>query len=148
MTIKIENRRARAEYEILRTFEAGMVLSGSEVKSIRAGSCNLKSGWVSIRDNACFLENISISRWKFSNENHESIRSRKLLLTKKEIRKIASKIKEKGVTVFPLAIFSRGKFLKCTIGIGKGRQKHEKRELLRARAAKRESDKALKNFNS
>ncbi len=144
----IENRKARFDYEILDTFVAGISLLGWEVKSLRAGSANLKSSWVVIRDGEAVLDNFSISPWKFSSMVQESKRSRKLLLHKKEIAKIELKLKESGTTVIPLKIFnSKGK-LKCEIAICRGKKKHEKREVLKKRTVERTIRQTLKNFNS
>lgn len=144
---KIENRRALFEYEVMDTFTAGLMLEGWEVKSLRAGHANLKSAWITIRNSEAWLENCSISPWRFSQEIQPAERSRKLLLHKKEIEKIERKLKEKGHTVIPLKIYDlRGK-LKCEIALGKGRKKYEKRQVLKNRATERTARQAMKQFN-
>ena len=144
----IENRKARFDYEILDEFVAGISLDGWEVKSIRAGSANLKSAWVIIRDGEAFLENFSISPWKFSNEIQPEKRSRKLLLNKKEIKKIEVKSSEHGTTIIPLKIFDIKGNLKCELAIAKGRKKYEKRQVLKNRSMEKVVRQTLKNFNS
>ena len=101
----IENRKARFDYEILDTYIAGISLLGWEVKSIRAGSANLKSAWIVVKSGEAFLDNFSISPWKFSREIQEEKRSRKLLLHKKELKKLETKANEQGNTIIPLKIF-------------------------------------------
>lgn len=144
----IENRRARFEYEILKTFEAGISLQGWEVKSLRAGSANIRAAWVGLREDEAFLENFQISPWKFSKLEQPKNRSKKLLLHKHELRQLQSKSREKGVTIIPLKIFSKGNKLKCEIAIVRGRKKYEKRQVLKNRATEREARQALKNFHN
>lgn len=144
----IDNRRARFDYELQDTFTAGMVLEGWEVKSLRAGHANLRAAWVSLRDGEAWLEKCTIARWKFSSEEQPEDRSRKLLLTKKELRKLEVSCNEKGTTITPLKIFSDKGHLKCEIALVRGRKKHEKRQVLKERAEKKRADKVLKDFNA
>lgn len=144
----IENRKARFDYEILDTFVAGILLEGWEAKSIRTGSANLKSSWVSIKNGEAFLDNFSISRWKFSNEVQPEKRSRKLLLHKKELKKLITKSNEQGITLIPLKIFDNKGRLKCEFAIARGKKKYEKRETLKKRSVDRTIRQTLKNFNS
>jgi SsrA-binding protein len=144
----IDNRRARFDYELQDTFTAGMVLDGWEVKSLRAGHASLRAAWVSLRDGEAWLEKCTISRWKFSSEEQPEDRSRKLLLTKKELRKLEVACNEKGTTITPLKIFLDKGYLKCEIALVRGRKKHEKRQVLKERAEKKRADRVLKDFNA
>ena len=145
--MSLENKRARFEYEILDTFTAGMVLEGWEVKSLRAGSANLRAAWVSVRNDEAWLENCSISPWKFSGEIQPERRSRKLLLKKPELKKLIIQEQAKSTTIIPLKIFAKGQTLKCEIAIARGRKKYEKREVLKNRSIKKEARQVMKNFN-
>lgn len=144
----IENRKARFDYEILDTFVAGISLQGWEVKSVRAGSANLKSAWVVVKNGEAFLDNFSISPWKFSREIQPEKRSRKLLLHKKELKKLETKSKETGNTIIPLKIFDFKGNLKCELAVARGKKKYEKRETLKKRSIDRTIRQTLKNFNS
>jgi len=144
----IENKKARWDYEILDTYIAGISLEGWEVKSIRAGSANLKSSWVVVKNGEAFLDNFSISPWKFSQEIQPEKRSRKLLLHKKELKKLETKSNEQGNTIIPLKIFDLKGHLKCEIAIARGKKKHEKRQTLKNRSMERVVRQTLKNFNS
>ncbi len=144
----IENRKARFDYEILDTYVAGISLQGWEVKSIRAGSANLKSAWVVVRNGEAFLDNFSVSPWKFSREIQEEKRSRKLLLHKKELKKLEIKANERGNTIIPLKIFDQKGKLKCELAVARGKKKYEKRQVLKDRSVERTIRQTLKNFNS
>ncbi|MCF7917515.1 SsrA-binding protein SmpB [Candidatus Gracilibacteria bacterium] len=146
--ILLENKRISFDYEILETFEAGIVLDGWEVKSLRAKHGNLKSAWVRVRDGEAWLENCSIPAWRYSDEIQPKERPRKLLLHKREIEKMIAKSEEKGRTIAPTKIYTKGRTIKCEIVIGKGRKKYEKRQVLKTRDAEREVRKVMKNFNS
>lgn len=143
----IDNRRARFEYDLQDHFTAGLALQGWEVKSLRAGHANLRSAWVSLRNGEAWLENCSITRWKFSNDVQEESRSRKLLLQKRELRKIENKTADRGTTIIPLKIFDEKGHLKCEIAIARGRAKHEKKQVLKERSMDRTARQAMKNFN-
>jgi SsrA-binding protein len=144
----IDNRRARFDYELQDTFTAGMVLEGWEVKSLRAGHANLRAAWVSLRDGEAWLEKCTIAKWRFSSEEQNEERSRKLLLNKKELRKIETECNERGTTIAPLKIFSEKGNLKCEIAVVRGRKKYEKRQVLKERSEKKRADKVLKDFNA
>ncbi|MCF7906267.1 SsrA-binding protein SmpB [Candidatus Gracilibacteria bacterium] len=146
--ILLENKRILFDYEILDTFEAGIKLEGWEVKSLRAKHGNLKSAWVRIHDGEAFLENFQVSPYRFSAEVQDRDRPKKLLLAKREIEKIEAKLQEKGRTVAPIKIYTKGHHLKCEIVIGKGRKKYEKRQVLKDRSVRKEARQALKNFNA
>ena len=120
--VLMENRKARFDYEITEEIEAGVVLQGWEVKSIRAKHGNMKASWVKISNGEAFIVNFKITLWKFGNtEIQNEIREKKLLLHKKELIKIEKKIKEKKISVVPLKIYFKKGKIKCLIGLGKGR---------------------------
>lgn len=140
----IDNRKAYFDYEIIENFVAGIVLEGWEVKSLRAGSASIRPAWVSLRDEEVWLENSSIAPWKFSQLEQVRIKSRKLLLKKAEIKRLSAKMKEKGLTLVPLKIFSDRGWMKCEIGLARGRKKHDKRQLLKDRDQKRDLQQRMK----
>lgn len=144
----IDNRRARFEYDLKDSFTAGMVLQGWEVKSIRAGQANLRAAWVMIRNGEVWLENCSVSRWKFSQEEQEESRSRKLLLNKKEINKLIRETAERGTTIVALKIFSEKGYMKCEIAVAKGRKNYQKKQVLKERDDKRGAARMMKEFNA
>lgn len=143
--MEILNRKARYDYEIEDTYEAGIVLTGTEIKSIREGKVNIKDSYAIIRNNEIYLLNTHISTYKEGNIfNHEETRIRKLLLHKNEIRKINDKIKIKGLTIVPLKVyFVRGK-AKVEIGIARGKHTYDKKETIKQRDIDREMKKSLK----
>lgn len=147
MGIKIitENRKARFDYHILEKFEAGMVLTGSEVKSLRNGQANLKDSYIAFKGDEAYLQKAHISIYTASSyNNHEPERLRKLLLNRRELNKIFGALKEKGQTCVPLKMyFSKGK-VKLEIALCKGKDKGDKRESVRKRDADRAVQKALK----
>lgn len=144
--IAAENRKARHDYHIHETFETGMVLQGTEVKSLRAGKANLKDSYAQIKDGEMFLHNMHVSPYEQGNIfNHDPLRPRKLLLHKPEIVKLFSKTREKGYTLVPLKIyFSRGR-AKLELALVSGKKNYDKRQDLADRAAKRDMDRALKD---
>lgn len=144
-TKTIENRKARHDYHIEETFEAGIVLQGTEVKSLRAGQANLKDSFARVKDNEVYLVNMHISPYEQGNQfNHEPTRERKLLLHKSEIRKLIGKTKEKGLTLVPLKVyFTRGK-VKVELALAKGKNLYDKRQDMAAKDAKREMERAFR----
>lgn len=140
-----ENRKAWHDYFIHETYEAGIALVGTEVKSLRAGKANLKDSFVLIKNGEALLENVHISPYEHGNIfNHDPLRVRKLLLHKAEIIKLFSKTKEKGLTLIPLKLyFSRGK-VKVEIALASGKNNYDKRRVLAEKTAKREIDRALR----
>lgn len=138
----IENRRAGYEYFITDKFSAGMVLTGSEIKSIRAGKANITDGYCSFIEEELFIRNVHISEWKYATiNNHVPVRDRKLLLKKTELKKLLAKTKEKGYTIVPLKIFFNEKGLaKLEIALAKGKKLYDKRDDLKLKDAKREID--------
>jgi SsrA-binding protein len=139
------NRKAYHNYAIIETYEAGISLLGTEVKSLREGKANLKDSYAIIKDNEVFLLNCHISPYSHGNiQNHDPLRTRKLLLHKKEINKLMGSVTRKGFTLIPLKIyFKRGK-AKVEIGLAKGKRKYEKRDTIKEREARREIEKYLK----
>lgn len=140
------NRKAYHDYFIQETYEAGISLKGTEVKSLREGKANLKDSYVLIKNSEAFLLNCHISPYSHGNiQNHEPLRTRKLLLHKREIEKLWGKIRETGLTLIPLKIyFSRGK-AKVEIGLAKGKRQYEKRDSIKKKEAKREIERHLKS---
>ena len=143
-----DNRQARYLYEILETYEAGVELKGTEVKSCRAGKVNLRDGYALIRKGEAWLLNVHISPYQASAQffNHEPRRSRKLLLHRKEINKLIGKIEQKGLTLVPLKMYFQGGLVKLTIGLGKGKKVHDKRETVKRRQDQREMARAMKRY--
>ena len=137
--MKIVNRKAKFEYEILNTYVAGIVLQGSEVKSIRNGRCNISDSFCIVDNNEVILKNCHISKYdsdKFT--NHEELRDRKLLLTKKEILKLKEKSQIAGITIIPLKLFLQHNLIKVEIGLCKGKKLYDKRESIKERDIERE----------
>jgi SsrA-binding protein len=146
-SIKIiaQNRKALFDYAIEEKFEAGVVLTGGEVKSVKAGHVNLKESYAVVKDEEMWLLNAHISPYRFSNqENYEPTRSRKLLLSKKEIKFLIGKINTKGLTLVPLKIYLKHGLIKIELGLGKGRKKFDKREVIKNRDIDREIKQRLK----
>ncbi|GAQ24191.1 MULTISPECIES: SsrA-binding protein SmpB [Tepidanaerobacter] len=145
----IINRKARHDYHILETFEAGIALSGTEVKSLREGKGNLKDSFARIENGEIFLYNMHISPYEKGNiYNKDPLRPRKLLMHKKEINRLLSKVKEKGLTLVPLRLYlnERG-LVKVELALAKGKALYDKREDARQKDASREIEKAFKEFN-
>jgi SsrA-binding protein len=139
------NKDARFRYFIEDTLEAGLVLTGTEVKSLRAGKAQLADAYVQIRNGEAFLANLHIQEYTHGNrENHNPLRERKLLLNRREIDRLAGEIQEKGKTVVPTQMyFAKGR-AKVEIGLGKGKKLHDKRDSLKEKEAKREMDRSRK----
>ncbi|MDH4266414.1 MAG: SsrA-binding protein SmpB [Deltaproteobacteria bacterium] len=140
------NKKARHDYVIEETYEAGIALQGTEVKSLRLGKGNLKDSYVLIEDEEAFLHNTHISPYPYGHQfNHEPERVRKLLLHKQEIRRLSGKTNERGYTLIPLKIYLKSGKIKLAIGLAKGKTLYDKREDLKRRSADREMEKALKD---
>jgi SsrA-binding protein len=145
-TTVARNKRARHDYHILETWEAGVVLSGTEVKSLRQGKANLTDAYATVRDGEVFLLNLHISPYEQGNQfNHEPTRTRKLLLHRKEIRRLIGGVERQGLTLVPLELFfnARGK-AKVTIALAKGKKQHDKRADERRREDEREMARAAR----
>ncbi len=137
--MKISNRKASFNYEIIESFEAGIVLTGSEVKSIKEGRANLTDSFVKVVGGDLHLINAEIPRYKYdSNEFYDSRRSRKLLVKTKELVQIDSKLKQKALTLIPLSLYTKGKIIKVEVGLGRGKKRHQKREKEKERTLDRE----------
>lgn len=141
-----QNRKARHEYFIVESFETGIVLSGTEIKSVREGHVNLKDGFAKIENGELWLHNVHISPYeKGSYYNKDPLRPRKLLVHKQEIRKLLAKTREKGFTLIPLKLYLKeGRRAKLELGIAKGKQLHDKRDTAAARDAAREMERAVR----
>lgn len=148
MGIKIiaTNKKAYHEYYIDDTFEAGIVLTGTEVKSIRAGKVNLKESFCRIKNGELFINNMNISPYDFGNrENHDPTRMRKLLLHHTEIDKLIRLTEQKGLAMVPTKLYFKRNYVKLEIGVGRGKKLHDKRQTLKSKEADREMSKALKD---
>jgi len=140
------NRKAFHEYQILERYEAGMVLTGTEVKAIRDGRVNFKDSYATVRDGQIYLVNCHVSPYSHGNrENHDPVRQRKLLLHRREIHKLAGKSMEKGLTLVPLRIYFKAGRVKLELGVARGKKLHDKRQTERDREARREIEKHLKS---
>ena len=141
------NRRAFHDYFIDETYEAGIVLTGSEVKSIRSGRANLREGFVRIDGvaNAAWLENVHISPYAQANlMNHDPLRPRKLLLHRKQIASLIGKVRQKGYTLIPLRVYFKRNHAKVEVGLGRGKRQYDKRQAMAERDAKREIERAVR----
>ena len=144
--MEIWNRQAKHDYFILEEIEAGIVLSGTEIKSIRKGEANLKDSYAIIRKGEVFLLNMFIKHYEEGNIfNHDETRTRKLLLHKKEIRKLYDKVKLEGCTLIPLKVYFSKNRAKVLLGLCKGKKNYDKRESIKERDIKRNINKALKS---
>jgi SsrA-binding protein len=144
---EVINRKARFEYEILQEYEAGIILVGSEVKSIRQGKINLQDAFATQKNEEIWLHNMNISEYSGSNQfNHAPKRPRKLLLHKKEIRKLIGLLQTQGITLVPIKLyFNDDGRVKLLMGVGKGKKSHDKRETEKQRDWNREKSRLLKN---
>ncbi|MFK3935901.1 SsrA-binding protein SmpB [Alkalihalobacillus sp. NPDC078783] len=144
-----QNKKARHDYFVEETFEAGMVLQGTEIKSMRAGRMNLKDSFARIRNGEVYLHNAHIAEYEQGNRfNHEPTRARKLLLKKKEISQLIGQTQQQGYSLVPLKVYIKNGFAKVLLGVAKGKKNYDKRDTLRRQDAKREVDRALKErFN-
>ncbi|MBU1180266.1 SsrA-binding protein SmpB [Patescibacteria group bacterium] len=141
-----ENKKAYYDYEILDKFEAGIVLFGYEVKSVRQGNIKLKGAFVTLHKNEPYLTGAHISKYKPAGHllDYEPERSRKLLMKKKEIRYLLGKKEERGLTIVPLLVYTKGSKIKIEIGIGKGKKRYEKKEIKKKKDLDREIKRTLK----
>jgi SsrA-binding protein len=146
--IVADNRQARFQYEILETYEAGIELRGTEVKSIRQGKVNLRDGYALVRNEEAWLHNVHISPHDTAGQvfNHDPRRTRKLLLHAMEIRKLIGQVEQKGLTLIPLKLYLKRGWVKVTIGLARGKKLHDKREDLKRKQAKREIERVMKSY--
>lgn len=143
-----ENRKARHDYHILDTWEAGVALLGTEVKSIREGRANLRDSYARVENEEVWMMNVHISPYSHRGySGHEEMRQRKLLLHRDEIRKLVGKVTEKGLTLVPLELYFKNGRVKVLLALAKGKQMHDKRETLRRREVDRETRAAVKSRN-
>lgn len=143
--IVTENRKARHEYHIDEQIEAGMVLVGSEVKSLRTGRANLKDAYGRLKNGELYIYQMHISPYPFAGyDNHDPLRIRKLLLNRSELKKLYGKLKEKGFTLVPLKVYFKNGKAKITMALARGKRKYDKRESIKEREIKREMDRARK----
>lgn len=146
--MEIVNKKAKYDYFIEEEYEAGIVLTGTEIKSIREGNCNIKDSYGLIRNNEVYLINMYIKQYKEGNIfNHQETRSRKLLLHKKEIGKIEKALELKGKTLVPLKLYLKDNRAKILLGVCRGKKSYDKRETIKNRDLKREVEKNLKKYN-
>lgn len=146
MKIVCQNKKAFHDYGIEETLEAGIQLLGTEVKSLRDGKANLKDSYVLIKNAEAFLLNCHISPYSHGNiMNHDPLRTRKLLLHRKEIERLRGKMQQKGYTILPLKIYFKGSNAKVEIGLARGKKLYEKREVIKEREAKRTIERAMKS---
>ncbi len=140
-----ENRKAYRDYEILEEIEVGIQLEGAEVKSVKNGAISLKDSFVKFENSEAFLLNTYIAPYKYAGKmNPEPERKRKLLLKRRELKRLIGKVKEKGLTVIPLKVYSKGRWIKVLIALVKGRKKYEKRQIIKEKEIKREIERELK----
>jgi len=139
------NRKARHDYHIISSIEAGIVLKGTEVKAIRAGNVNLKDSYAVLRKGEIFLVSVHIGPYKPANQfNHEPERERKLLLNRKEINKLGGRISEKGMTLVPLSVYVKDGRVKVELGLATGKRSYDKREAIAKRDFERDKERDLK----
>ena len=144
----IDNRRARRDYHVLDKMEAGLVLTGTEVKSVRLSHVTLTGGYVHIENGEAWLHDVHIQPYEYGNTfNHPTVRKRKLLLHKREIEQLQSAESRKGHTLIPMKMYFKRGRAKLEIGICKGKQSHDKRDDLKKRDADREAQRAMRNQN-
>jgi SsrA-binding protein len=142
-----QNKKARHDFFILDEYEAGLVLVGSEVKSLRAGKANLKDAYGKIKNGEVWVHQMHISPYPYAYyNNHDPLRPRKLLLHNYEIKKLYGKLNEKGMSLIPLKLYFKGGKVKISLGVAKGKKKYDKRETIRARDEKRDQEREKKNW--
>lgn len=140
-----KNKKAYFDYHILETFEAGIMLSGAEVKSVKSSQISLKGAYVTTSNNEVSLINVHISPYKFANQkNYDPTQTRKLLMHKKEINYLIGKLNEKGITILPLKVYVKRGLIKIEVGIARGKKEYDKRETVKKRESDRTIQRALK----
>lgn len=145
LKVVADNRRARHEYDIIEVVEAGIELSGTEVKSMRMGRANLSDSFARVENGELWLYNCNISPYDHGNRfNHEPMRKRRLLMHKREILKLKSRMNEKGLTLVPLKLFFKGNWAKIDLALAKGRQMYDKREAIAKKDSKRQLERLMK----
>ena len=146
MPVYAKNKKAFFDYEILDTLEAGLVLTGQEVKSVRSGGAKLVGGFVTFHKGEPMLTNVHISQYKYAGTltDYDPTQSRKILLNEKEIRLLRGKSEEAGLTIVPLSLYTKGRHIKLEIGIARGKKKYDKRRSIKEREAKRRMRQKMK----
>ncbi|MDA3882055.1 MAG: SsrA-binding protein SmpB [Bacteroidales bacterium] len=146
--VSIQNKKAFHEYEIIETHTAGIVLTGTEIKSIREAKASIREAYCYVHRDEIWIKGMTIATYSFgSYNNHQTDRERKLLLRKKEILKIREKLKDKGTTLIPTKVFITGRgWAKINFGLARGKKLHDKRESIKARDAKKDIDRAIKRY--
>ncbi len=142
-----KNKRARFDYEILETLEAGIVLTGAEVKSVKAGHLKLTEAYITFRGEVPYVTNLHISRYKKSDPKvaYDPTRARRILLGKRQIASLIGKKSRDGLTIVPLSAYTKGNLVKIEVGVGRGKKKHDKRASIKKRETDREVRRAIKN---
>ena len=140
-----ENRKARFDYELMEEFEAGLELDGPEVKSVRAGKMSLAGSFVSVRGGEAFLLNAEVAPYQPKNlkADYDPKRARKLLMTKDELSKLAIAEATKGLTIVPITVYNKGRFIKCRVAIARGKKEFDKRESIKKRDTERDLKRSL-----
>jgi SsrA-binding protein len=146
MAVLAYNKRANFDYKISDIYEAGLVLTGQEVKSVKTGHISLKEGFVTVKGNELYLTNANVSPYVHAGDikNYDPTRSRKLLLRKSEIRHLIGKIRTEGLTLVPIRVYTKKRLLKLEFGVGKGKKEFDKRKTIAKREAQRRIEKALR----
>ncbi|HOM70439.1 MAG TPA: SsrA-binding protein SmpB [Smithellaceae bacterium] len=140
------NKTAHRDYEITDTYEAGIVLTGTEVKALRAGKANLKDSYAVVNDDEIFLREMHVGHYEHGNRyNHDPLRPRKLLLHKREIRRLYGKSREKGLSLIPLRLYFKNSVVKVEIGVGKGKKLHDRRQDIKRREERRDISRTFKS---
>ena len=139
----VTNRQAHRDFSFERTYEAGLELAGSEVKSLRAGKANLKGSFARVESGELFLYNMHISPYKFSRDDYDPLRPRKLLLHRNEIKQIEVSLTQKGCALVPLRVYFKRGYAKVELGLGRGKKLFDKRQALKEKQVKRETDREL-----
>lgn len=143
--ILAQNRKASHDYTIEETIECGLVLTGTEIKSVRNARINLKDGFARLKNGEAWLHNVHISQFEQGNIfNHDVLRTRKLLLHKQQIRRLEKEVKTTGYTLIPLKVYIKDGYAKCLIGLAKGKKTYDKREAIKQKDIKRETDRMMK----
>ncbi len=143
----LKNKKAYFQYSVVESIEAGIVLLGTEVKSIRNRNANFQDSFAKLKNGEVYLVNLHIGKYKHGNiNNHEPLRERKLLLTKREIRRLTGKVKEKGLTLVPLSFYLKNGLIKVKLGLCKGKKLYDKREAIAQRDTKRDVERQMKDY--
>ena len=143
--VVISNRKARHDYIILDTLEAGIVLRGTEVKSVRAGNANLQDSYASVKNGEVWLFGMHISPYEHASvDSHDPRRTRKLLITKREIRRLLKRVQEKGLALIPLSVYFKGPYAKVELAVAQGKRSYDKRQAIRQREARQDIARRMK----